>query len=191
MADQDVMVRFGAMGYVGRFEARGSIPCTRGTRVVVQTSRGTEVGEVLLGDMLHEPVWQSQPPAGRVLRALTPDDELLERGLREGERRAFEACRQILADRRMPVDLVDAEQLLDGETLVFYFLGEPPPQLAEIKQELASQYEARIEFRQFAERMEAGCGPGCGTDEAVGCGNCGDGGCGVGDACKTCSAGSG
>lgn len=109
---------------------------------------------------------------------MTPEDELQERALREGEPRAFNACQQLLAERHMPVELIDVEQLLDGENIVFHFLGEPPPEMADLTQELADQYDARVEFRQFMERMEAGCGPGCGTDEAPGCGTGGEeGGC--------------
>ncbi|MBI3465989.1 MAG: hypothetical protein HY000_23490, partial [Planctomycetes bacterium] len=67
---------------------------------------------------------------------------------------------------QIAVELVDAEQLLDGETIIFYFLGEATPALADVNAELAGQYESRIEFRQFMERVEAGCGPGCGTDAA-------------------------
>jgi nitrite reductase/ring-hydroxylating ferredoxin subunit len=181
----ELMVRFGAMGYVGRFAASQPLACSRGTRVVVQTSRGVEAGEVLVTRPQDEPSWDSQPKGGRILRLFGPEDQLLERGLRAGEERAFQACRQILAERGLPVELIDAEQLLDGETLVFYFLGDAPPQLADVKAELAHHYEARIEFRQFMERVAEGCGPGCGTAEAAGCGACGEGGCGA-DACNTC-----
>lgn len=174
------MVRFGTMGYVGRFEAGEPIACSRGSRVVVQTSRGVEAGEVLLMAGADAVMIDQQPLAGRLLRLMTPEDELLERGLREGQQRAFEACRRLLAERQMPVELVDAEQLLDGETLIFYFLGEHTPKLADVNAELAREYEGRIEFRQFLERVEVGCGPGCGTDAAPGCTSCSD------DACSSC-----
>jgi cell fate regulator YaaT (PSP1 superfamily) len=172
------------MGYVGRFESDEPIACVRGGRVVVRTSRGIEVGEVLLAAAGDAATIDDQPLAGRMLRLLTREDELLARGLREGEERAFEACRRLLAERQLPVELLDAEQLLDGETLIFYFLGEPTPALADVKQDLAREYESRIEFRQFAERLQAGCGPGCGTDAAPGC-TSRDNGCDAND-CQTC-----
>ena len=175
--DRQFMVRFGTMGYVGRFEASSPLDCSRGSRVAVRTSRGMEAGEVLVLAGANAKTLADQPLAGQLLRLLTPEDELLERGLREGQQRAFEACRRLLAERGLPVELVDAEQLLDGETLIFYFLGEHTPQLADVNAELARQYEARIEFRQFLEKAEIGCGPGCGTDAAAGCGSCGDDGC--------------
>jgi hypothetical protein len=60
--------------------------------------------------------------------------------------------------------------------------------MADLTEELGKTYSTRIEFRQFMERAELGCGPRCGTDEAPGCGDeggcssCGDsGGCAVKD----------
>ncbi len=179
------LVRFGAMGIVARFETGEPVPCARGDRVVLETHRGIEVGEVLLTADASAPSWTAEPMAGRLLRAMTPEDELLERALREGQQRAFAACRELLAERGAPVELVDAEHLLDGETLIFYFLGDLPRDLADVSTQLAERYEARIEFRQFADRAAAGCGPGCGSD--AGAGQCSDGSCAVGGSCKSCS----
>ena len=48
-------------------------------------------------------------------------------------------------------------------------------ELEAITQELADLYETKVEFRKFAESLESGCGPGCGTAEAEN--GCGQGGC--------------
>jgi nitrite reductase/ring-hydroxylating ferredoxin subunit len=175
------LVRFGTHGYMGWFVGREPVDCGFRERVVVRTSRGLEAGEIL------NPEWQATPGAddgaiaGELLRRMTEEDKLQEQASREGEARAFDACRQLLAERKMPVELIDVEQLLDGENIIFHFLGDPPSEMADLTQELAGQYDARVEFRQFMERVEAGCGPGCGTDEAPGCGSCGDE-----DGCSSC-----
>ena len=111
--------------------------------------------------------------------ALSQIHKLQERASREGEARAFNACRQLLDERQIAVELIDAEQLLDGETIFFYFLGDPPAEMADLVEELAKHYDARVEFRQFEAGLEAGCGPGCGTEAAPGCTSCDDGGCGT------------
>ena len=49
------------------------------------------------------------------------------------------------------------------------------PELDALTAELAEVYEAKAQFRKFAETLTAGCGPHCGT-EAEG-GGCGSGGC--------------
>ena len=176
------LVRFGTMGYVGWFAAPERGEYGHGERVVVRTSRGVETGEILMGGEAT-PGTDDGPPMGELLRQLTPEDKLQERALLEGEERAFNACRQLLSERHIAGELIDTEQLLDGETIFFYFLGDPPAEMAGLVQELAKHYDARIEFRQFEAGLEAGCGPGCGTEEAPGCGSCGDGGCGTAVTC--------
>jgi hypothetical protein len=49
-------------------------------------------------------------------------------------------------------------------------------------QQLAATYETAVEFRQFAETLAQGCGPGCGTEEAKGQGGC--------SSCTTCAVAS-
>jgi hypothetical protein len=78
----------------------------------------------------------------------------------------------VLAEAAVPAALLDVEHLFDGEGLFFYFLGDPPPETAEITGRLAATYEAAVEFRKFAETLTQGCGPGCGTEEAKGQGGC-------------------
>lgn len=174
------LVRFGAMGHVGKFQAREPVRCGRGSRVVVQSSRGLEIGEVLLAAGLDAPLMAGQPDSGFLLRQFTDDDVVKERLLRDGQLRAFEACRQLLADRKMPVELVDAEQLFDGQTLIFYFLGDPPPALAAVTAELAQAYETQVQFRPMGDGLGAACGTACGSDGEHACGAGGDGGCGDG-----------
>ena len=167
------LVRFGVMGHLGWFVAREPGDYGRRQRVVVRTNRGLEAGEIMTPE--GEFGAGAGDPAGELLRSMTPEDVFQERALRQGEQKAFEDCRRLLAERNMPVELLDVEQLLDGEKILFYFLGDPPPLMADLTEELAKTYETRVEFRQFMERAEVGCGPGCGTDEAPGCGD--EGGC--------------
>jgi hypothetical protein len=81
---------------------------------------------------------------------------------------------------------MDAEQLFDGRSLVFYFLGEVTTELESLTEDLAAAYDAHVQFRKFAETVEVGCGPGCGTEAATGhgCTSCATG-CAIAGACAT------
>jgi cell fate regulator YaaT (PSP1 superfamily) len=165
------------MGQVGRFAAVDAVRYPRHCRVIVRTRRGLEIGEVL------------SPPAdgangqaeadGDLLRGMTIEDELLVARLEKHRQAAYEACTRLLAEQGLPAVLVDVEHLFDGQSLLFYFLGETTPELDELTAELAEVYEARVQFRKFADTLTAGCGPGCGTEEAAN-------GCASG-ACSTCA----
>jgi hypothetical protein len=107
---------------------------------------------------------------------MTLEDELLLSRLEKHQDAAYRACVEKLSERGLGTILVDVEHLFDGQSLFFYFLGPVSPALDELTQELGSIYDAQVHFRRFAETLEQGCGPACGTAEGHGAG-CGEGGC--------------
>jgi cell fate regulator YaaT (PSP1 superfamily) len=176
------LVRVGALAHVGRFSSVDATRFPRGSRVIVRTARGLEVGEVLA-----PPAAESQAEAdGAIVRGMTIEDQLLEARLGRKRRAAYDACRQRLAILHLDVVLVDVEHLFDGQTLVFYFLGQQPPELQAVTAELAEAYDAVAQIGSFAETLVNGCGPGCGTETVAGqgCGSCSTG-CAVAGACST------
>lgn len=177
------LVRVGALGSVGRFTAVDAVVYPRHASVVVRTGRGLELGEVLSSPGEH---FDEIPGDGSILRGVTPEDRLLELRLEKNRRAAFDACAQRLTELGSPSVLVDVEHLFDGRTLLFYFLGEIPPEVESLTGELAELYETHAQFRSFAQAVTEGCGPGCGTDAATGhgCTSCAAG-CAVAGHCAT------
>lgn len=205
------LVRVGALGRVGRFAAPDGRVRRRGKRVVVRTERGLELGEVLAPPResprpyeaeshdAHDaqPMTSAGPELdGELLRAMTPADELLEKRLEARTNAAFERCSNAVAERGLPVTLIDVEHLFDGRGLYFYFLGaevaerESAAEWERLVRELAAEYEAVVQFQKFAEAVEQGCGPDCGTkacgtsdagagEGGSGCGNCATQGCAI------------
>jgi cell fate regulator YaaT (PSP1 superfamily) len=163
------LVRYGLLGHIGKFAAIDALRYPRRSRVVVRSSRGLEVGEVLAESDEHG---SASVAEGQILRRMTVQDDLLEARLHRRRHEAYEACQRMLAEASAAAALVDVEHLFDGGGLFFYFLGDPPPQAAEITRRLAETYEAAVDFRKFAEALTEGCGPGCGTEEAKGQGGC-------------------
>jgi hypothetical protein len=178
------IVRYGALAYLGRFGAVDGTRYPRGSRVVLRTSRGLEVGEVLSPPGSPADASPNRiPRGGSILRGMTIQDELLETRLKKSRDAALTACQRRLGDLGVAATLIDAEHLFDGRSLYFYFLGELPPAVDDVTAELAEAYDAEAQFRRFAETLTSGCGPGCGTESAAGCGSCGSG-CAVSFACR-------
>lgn len=175
------LVRIGVLGQVGRFTAVGDKSFGRGDRVVCRTRRGLEIGEVL------SPASQTSFDAdGSVLRHVVMEDDLLIARLARKKNEAFAECTRLLTQRGCDEILLDVEHLFDGRGLYFYFLGEISDGAGKLTNELAEIYGSAVEFRQFADALETGCGPGCGTSEAEnGCksGSCGS--CQVAEACSS------
>jgi cell fate regulator YaaT (PSP1 superfamily) len=170
------LVRTGALSQIGRYHSADATRFPRGSRVIVRTERGLEIGEVLSPPAM-ESVAQTE---GVILRGMTVEDELLAARLNSKRQAAYDACRRRLAELDIQAALVDVEHLFDGQTLVFYFLGPQPAELQSLTAELAAAYDAEAQIGSFAELLTSGCGPGCGTDEAAGSASCGSGSCGTG-----------
>lgn len=178
---QHHLVRVGALGTVGRFSSVDATRYPRHSRVVVRTGRGLELGEILAEPQNEATATRAD---GSILRGMTVEDQLLAARLDKNREEACEACSRLLVEREIPAVLMDAEHLFDGRSLVFYFLGEVTPELESLTDELTSTYDAQVQFRKFAETVEVGCGPGCGTESAAGqgCTSCATG-CAIAGAC--------
>ena len=173
------LVRVGSMAQIGRFRSTDSLRYRRGDRVVLRTARGLELGEVL---SVEENT--TQEPDGTLLRGMTTADELLATRLDKNRHEAFQACSGLLAEQAIDALLIDVEHLFDGRGLYFYFLGPTDHRVEALTAQLAEAYNAEARFEQFADTLEAGCGPGCGTEEGAGCGDaCGS--CAIAKACST------
>lgn len=175
------LVRVGLFGHVGRFSSVDGACYPRRSTVVCRTARGLEVGEVLADEQAS-----GAATDGVVLRRVTVEDQLILARLQKYKDRAFQACETLLRDRNLSAVLMDVEHLFDGRSLYFYFLGEVTPQLDALTSELAEAYDTQVQFHRFAQTLSEGCGPGCGTDEAVGSG-CGSGGCASCSVAGACS----
>lgn len=193
-------VRVGSFGEVGRFRSVDAVRYPRGSRVVVRTRRGLEVGQVLSaaaagGDAGpatsmstdNSPTDNSPAgsPDGLLVRRTTAEDELLVERLERDKQRALADCQRLLDERGVGTTVLDAEVLLDGGAVCFRFLGPLPPHDVSLEEELAAIYDARVQWRRFADLLAEGCGPDCGAKEACepdGRGGCAS--CAVAQACR-------
>ena len=176
------LVRYGVMGWVGRFGSVDRVECSQGDRVVVQTSRGTEVGEILAGPIdgrEDQSDLSSHQPIGEVQRLLTAqDDQQDNRSQQDALSDIFEQCQKLITDGDLAIEVIDCERLFDDKTMVFYFLGEGTTELQPIAEELGESRQVKVLFNPVMEPVAAPGGGGCGS----GGGGCGSGGCGAGAA---------
>jgi cell fate regulator YaaT (PSP1 superfamily) len=178
------LVRFGAFAHIATFSSEAELSLARGNRVVCRTKRGLETGEVLTGSQINGVDLNSTSFAGHIIRRTTPQDEMLIARLEKNKDEAVSACLAQIESAQLDIALIDAEQLFDGQSIFFYFLGETDPTLDEITSQLAETYESKVQFRKFTEAVNEGCGPSCGTGESHGCGSSGCGSCAISGHCK-------
>ena len=145
-------VRFRNGSKVYYFDPNG-LDLKGGTRVVVETSRGVECGQVVLGirEVEDEKVTQPLRP---VLRIATEEDRKKEEENRSKEKEAYKICRQKIAERGLDMKLIQAEYTFDGKKLMFYFTADGRVDFRELVKDLASVFRMRIELRQIGVRDE-------------------------------------
>lgn len=167
-----VLVRYGKMGFVGQFRhsERDMPPHT--THVVVHTSRGIELGEIIAPFCHHrgsctiaEEKIDSYCAAsgpdyplsrqGRVIRFASSQDINEQQHLEQATVEKMSFCRELISKHQLAMHLVSAEHLFGGDRIIYYFMADTRVDFRQLVRELAHQYQTRIEMRQIGARDEA------------------------------------
>jgi len=149
------IVRFGAMGFLGRF-VNSLDPWRCGQRVVIKSDRGQEIGVIVCAwNGCGSPGGVPPQIRGEILRHVTHADEVEARHLAESERREFAFGKQCIAARTLPMKLVVVEHLFGGDRIVFHFVSESRVDFRALVRDLAHEFQTRIEMRQIGVRDEA------------------------------------
>lgn len=148
-----VGIRFKSVGKIYYFDPAG-LSLKKGERVVVETVRGTECGEVVTPNrQLGEDEWNQ--PLKKVLRVASQADlEQLHKN-REKEATAHKVCLEKIAKHGLDMKLIDVEYAFDNNKILFYFTADGRVDFRELVKDLASVLKTRIELRQIGVRDEA------------------------------------
>ncbi len=123
-------------------------------KVVVETARGQEFGEIVVGpkNVMEEEIIQ---PLKKVIRKATLEDEQQQISNEQKEIEAFELCAKKIEKHDLPMKLIDVEYTFDVSKIIFYFTAEGRVDFRELVKDLASVFRTRIELRQIGVRDEA------------------------------------
>ncbi len=169
-----MVVRYGYLKLIGEFQSDVKEKVGCGSRVVVRSSRGVEMAEMLttvcgnggcnksitrdkMLDYIDQSGGKDFPfsDSGRVLRVATAQD-IAEQARLDSQRGQFlKVSRSMVEVHRVPMKIVDVEFLLGGEKVVFYFLSEHRVDFRSLVRDMAHQLRARIDLRQVGARDEA------------------------------------
>ncbi len=136
------------------------------TKVIVETARGVEIGDVVAAAKDLE-AGEVIMPLKKVVRIAGPEDIRKDEANKDKEREAYKIGQDKIRQHGLPMKLVETESLFDGSKLIFYFTAEGRVDFRELVKDLAATFKTRIELRQIGVRDEAksigGLGP-CGRD---------------------------
>jgi cell fate regulator YaaT (PSP1 superfamily) len=149
-----VGVRFSHIGKAYHFDASALPKIKVGDHVVVETSRGKQIGEV--AQIVENPIVHSEGVFKPIERIATPRDLLLRRMWAQEELDAMIACRERSAQLKLfDVKIVSAEFSFDGTRLTLMFSAETEDKvdLKSLRHDIQKQYkQSQVELRQIGPR---------------------------------------
>ncbi len=169
-----IVVRFGAMKMVGEFPYNGDAKPGCGTQLVVRTHRGMELGQMLTStcpnagcsksvtrkemlEYIENSGGRDYPfsTQGRILRVATVEDLNQQARIDARKHELLMGGRRRAAELKLKMKIVDAEEILGGDRITFYFASEDRVDFRELVSLLAADHRVRIDMRQVGARDEA------------------------------------
>lgn len=171
---ETVVVKYGQAGMIGEFPARLDRVPGCGTKFVVKTPRGLEIGEMLtttcsnggcgksiarreMLDYIDNSGGKQYPftTSGRVLRIAAIEDLQHMERLKELKRPMLKRVREIVVEQQLSMKVVDIEPILGEEVLTVYFMSENRIDFRDLVHLLSEEFHSRVELRQIGAREEA------------------------------------
>ena len=146
-------VRFKEVGKVYYFDPLDNKLST-GDKVIVETARGLECGEVAMPNKDIDEK-ELNHPLKPLVRIATKDDLRRVEENRKKEKSAHKICEEKIAKHKLVMKLVNVEYTFDNSKIIFYFTADGRVDFRALVKDLASVFRTRIELRQIGVRDEA------------------------------------
>lgn len=133
-----------------------------GDKVVVETVRGMEIGEIIsdLRDFASVNTTMEVKP---VLRKATEKDMAANERNKADSPEAMKKCQQCIEKLGLEMYLISAEYTLDRSKVIFSYVADDRIDFRELLKQLAAIFRCRIELRQIGSRDKAKIIGGLGT----------------------------
>lgn len=163
-------IRFQRLGKIYHFSVSGSEDLRVGDFVIVSTSRGREMGEIV--EIFEKPPASINGPRKSIERRATARELVMRRMWQRKELEAMISCREKAAKLGYSsIKIVRAEYSFDGSRISFLYIteGEEKVELKKLQSTIQKSHrKSRVEFRQIGPRDVAkvigGMGA-CGLEE--------------------------
>ncbi len=145
-------VNFRDAGKIYSFAPAG-LSCAPGEKVIVETSRGLEMGTVKIANKTVDGK-TVKPPLKSVKRKATKEDLDRAEENRQAQDEAAVIFKKKVKTHGLAMDLVNVEYTFDRSKLTFDFTCESRVDFRELVKDLASTFHTRIELHQIGIRDE-------------------------------------
>jgi cell fate regulator YaaT (PSP1 superfamily) len=122
-----------------------------GDKVIVETSRGFEMGSIVFGNKFVSSKKVILPLKPIMRRASEDDTQRVERN-KKAAAEAMKVAEERIKSHGLKMKLIDAEYTFDNSKLIYYFTHDGRVDFRELVKDLASIFKIRIELRQVGIR---------------------------------------
>ena len=145
-------IRFKKLGKVYFFNPKG-LKVKKGDKVIVETTQGEELAEVLIPNRIVEDE-KIIAPLKKVVRIANNKDIKRYEECKKIEKEAFKICEQKIKEHKLNMTLTEVECKFDNSKVIFYFTADGRIDFRDLVKDLAAIYRTRIEMRQIGVRDE-------------------------------------
>lgn len=143
-------IRFKKLGKIYFFNPRG-LRIKKGDKIIVETTQGEELAEVLIPNRYVEDD-KVVEPLKKVLRIATFKDIKRNEECKKIEKEAFKVCQEKIKEHKLDMVLTEVECKFDNSKILFYFTANGRIDFRDLVRDLAAIYKTRIELRQIGVR---------------------------------------
>ena len=160
MEEKLACIRFNNVGKSYYFSTHLDIK--KGDKVVVETIRGLELGEVV-SELKDLSEFNLDTELKKIKRIANRADLDLHLFNKTKAIKSLELCKEIVSHYDLDMHLVHCEYTLDASKVIFMYTSESRVDFRELLKELASVFKCRIELRQIGPRDKSKIVGGLGT----------------------------
>jgi len=169
-----IVCKYGYQKLVAELESDGKSKPGCGSKLVVRTSRGIELAEMLTttcaNSGCNKSISRKQmlqyieasggkdypfTNQGKVLRVATREDVVEQSQLDARKPKIIQFTKALIRELDLAMGLVEVELLLGGDRMIFYYTAENWVDFRELVRRLATEFQTRIEMQQVNAREEA------------------------------------
>ena len=131
-----------------------NIELKKGDKVVVETTHGPELGEVVIEPISMENYHSELELKPIIRKATDVDIKLHDANIKDAEF-AMEICKNEVKNANLNMYLISCEYTLDKSKVIFSYVADERVDFRELLKALASKLHTRIELRQIGARDKA------------------------------------
>jgi len=169
-----IVVRYGREGRIAELPYGGDAKPGCGSKLVIETARGAEIGEMLTTTCANSGCGKSVSrrqmleyiersggrdypftDQGKVLRVATREDMEAQARLEEEGPAVKRRVQEVADGYGLQMRVVEVERLLGGERMIVHYTAEGYVDFRELVRALGREFKRRVQMRQVNEREEA------------------------------------